>query len=167
MKSIIFVTTTTHQWPYTPPYHDTNTPWPLSFQLISVSYRPGNLNTYLGIIMYLRSLAICWMLIPMSNWEWRMWIYIMVCTKKAVVTSLIHWKICWILVTYASWSSIHVASNLSARSFNSFISFWRILDGDMLLMISFWCTKDDVQFEILHRLFSSLWNRANYHPLHS
>jgi hypothetical protein len=37
----------------------------------------------------------------------------------------------------------------------------------MFLMISFWCTKDDVRFELLHRLFGSLRNTTNYRPLHS
>jgi len=35
----------------------------------------------------------------------------------------------------------------------------------MFLMISYWCTKDDVLLEILHRLFAGL--TANYRPLHS
>ena len=35
----------------------------------------------------------------------------------------------------------------------------------MFLMISYWCMKDDVLFEILHRLFGGL--TANYRPLHS
>ena len=37
----------------------------------------------------------------------------------------------------------------------------------MFLMVSFWCTEDDVRFEVLHRLFGSLGNAANYRPLHS
>ena len=91
----------------------------------------------------------------------------MVRTKKDIVASLTRKKICWIFGPYASWSSIREASDLSARSCNSFISFSRILGGDMFLMISFWSTKDDVQFEVLHRFFGVLWNTANYRPLHS
>jgi hypothetical protein len=37
----------------------------------------------------------------------------------------------------------------------------------MFLIISFWCTKDDVRFEVLHRLFGALRNTAIYRPLHS
>jgi hypothetical protein len=39
--------------------------------------------------------------------------------------------------------------------------------SDMFLMISFWWTKDDVLFEFLHLLFSSLRNTDSYSLLHS
>ena len=77
----------------------------------------------------------------------------MVRTKKEVVASLTRRKICWIFDPYSSWSNICVASDLSARSFKSLISSPRTLDGDMLYIISFWCRKEDLQFEIFHRLF--------------
>ena len=35
----------------------------------------------------------------------------------------------------------------------------------MFPMISYWCTKDDLLFEIFHRLFGGL--TANYRPLQS
>ena len=74
----------------------------------------------------------------------------MVRTKKDMVASLIRWKICWIFDPFASWSSIRVASDLSARSFNSFISSSRILDGNMLLWYPFGAEKTtyDLRFSI-------------------
>ena len=35
------------------------------------------------------------------------------------------------------------------------------------LWYTFWCKKDDVRFEILHRLFGGLRNTISYRPLHS
>ena len=49
-----------------------------------------------------------------------------------------------------------VDSGFLARSIDSSISFQRILYGDMLIVISFWCTGDDVLFEVFPHLFSSL-----------
>ena len=92
---------------------------------------------------------------------------IMVRTKKDIVAFSTRLKICCIFDPYSSWSSIFVASDLTARSFNSFISFSRILDGDMFFMKPFWCTKDNVRFENLHRLFSGFRNTANHRPLQS
>ena len=75
---------------------------------------------------------------------------IIVRTMKDTVASFTRWKICWIFDPHASWSSIRVASDLSARSFNSFISCPRILNGDMFLMISFGLGKTtyDLNFSI-------------------
>ena len=58
-----------------------------------------------------------------------------------------------------------MASDLSARSINFFISSPRVLDGDMFLTTSYRCTKDDVLFQIFHCLFGSL--TADYRPFHS
>ena len=91
----------------------------------------------------------------------------MVRTKKGIVASLTRWKMCWILDPYASWSSICVDSDLPERSFNFFISSSRILDGDMLFMISFWYSKDDVRFKVVHRLLGDLWNNVYFRPLHN
>ena len=103
------------------------------------------------------SFAVCWILIAISNWECQIWIYITLLehniiarTKKDVVASLTRWKICWTFDPYASWSSICVASDLSARSSNSFISSTRTLDGDTFHIISFgaWKTTYDLKFSI-------------------
>ena len=86
---------------------------------------------------------------------------IRVCTRKYIVVYLILRKISWIFALYVTVCYVvqcPSSQDVSARSFKLFISSPSFLDGEMFLMISFWCTKDDVFFECLHLLFGSLWN---------
>ena len=59
-----------------------------------------------------------------------------------------------------------MASDLRERSFNLFISSWRILDGYMFIIIYHLAQGDNVLCEFLHLLFGRLRDTDSYSPLH-